>query len=84
MHRINSQFEVFIPTGRAINPKTQTNWEGVGVTPDIEVSQEQAFDIAYTSLLKMEYERLQSNLVPGQQRLIDEIKRAMEKAEVGV
>ncbi len=26
---------VFIPTGRAINPVTGTNWEGVGVIPEI-------------------------------------------------
>ena len=28
----------FIPTGRAINPITGTNWEGTGVEPDIKVS----------------------------------------------
>lgn len=33
---------VFIPTGRAINPITKTNWEGTGVTPDVAVPQEQA------------------------------------------
>jgi len=33
---------VFIPTGRAINPSTKTNWEGTGVTPDVAVPQEQA------------------------------------------
>ncbi len=33
---------IFIPTGRAINPITKTNWEGTGVTPDVAVPQEQA------------------------------------------
>jgi hypothetical protein len=37
---------VFIPTGRAINPITKTNWEGVGVKPDIEVPADDALDKA--------------------------------------
>jgi tetratricopeptide (TPR) repeat protein len=44
--RIDNRFIVFIPTGRAINPVTQSNWEGVGVQPDIEVSAAKALDIA--------------------------------------
>ena len=33
-----------VPYGRAINPITGTNWEGVGVTPDIAVPQEESID----------------------------------------
>lgn len=33
---------IFIPTGRAINPITKTNWEGTGVTPDVAVPPDQA------------------------------------------
>jgi len=33
--RLGHQFSMFIPTGRAQNPITGTNWEGVGVTPDV-------------------------------------------------
>jgi retinol-binding protein 3 len=36
----------FIPTGRAINPVTNTNWEGVGVKPDLETSAEDALNKA--------------------------------------
>jgi hypothetical protein len=32
--RANAHFRVFVPNGRAINPYTRTNWEGVGVSPD--------------------------------------------------
>lgn len=35
---INENLSVFIPTGRAINPITKTNWEGVGVIPEIKTS----------------------------------------------
>ena len=41
-----------IPTARAINPVTQTNWEGVGVKPDIEVPAAQAQQVAYLAILK--------------------------------
>jgi len=38
MMSVNSSFIAFIPNGRAINPVTKTNWEGTGVTPDIEIA----------------------------------------------
>ncbi len=42
--RINNDLRVFIPTGKAINPITKTNWEGVGVIPDIKTSVEDTYD----------------------------------------
>jgi len=42
--RINDNLNVFIPTGRAINPITKTNWEGVGVIPEIKTTPEERFD----------------------------------------
>lgn len=36
--RADSSFVVFVPNGRAINPITKTNWEGVGVKPDTLVA----------------------------------------------
>jgi len=38
---------VFVPTGRAINPITKTNWEGVGVKPDVAVDASRALDVAH-------------------------------------
>jgi retinol-binding protein 3 len=35
-------FMTFMPEGYAINPVTNTNWEGVGVKPDVEVPAGQA------------------------------------------
>jgi hypothetical protein len=32
--RMTDHFALFVPFGRAINPITKTNWEGVGVEPD--------------------------------------------------
>ena len=43
---VGERFEIFIPTGRAINPVTGTNWEGVGVKPDVTVDASVALDSA--------------------------------------
>ncbi|MGB2696764.1 MAG: S41 family peptidase [Candidatus Zixiibacteriota bacterium] len=40
-----------LPFGRAVNPITGTNWEGTGITPHIEVSQEKALDVAHLEAL---------------------------------
>jgi len=37
LHPATEGFAVFISDGRAANPLTATNWEGVGVDPDIHV-----------------------------------------------
>ncbi|NOU18651.1 MAG: S41 family peptidase [Bacteroidales bacterium] len=49
---VNEYFEIFIPTGRAINPITKTNWEGNGVKPDIEVEAAKAFEVAISKIQK--------------------------------
>jgi hypothetical protein len=36
-HRIDEHFMIGVPFARAINPITHTNWEGVGVEPDVKV-----------------------------------------------
>ena len=41
---------MFIPGGRAMNPTTKTNWEGVGVVPDVAVSSENALKVALERL----------------------------------
>jgi hypothetical protein len=40
-------FSAFIPSGRAINPITKTNWEGTGVRPDVAVSAANALETAH-------------------------------------
>jgi len=53
---INESFVCFIPNGRAINPITNTNWEGVGVIPDVRVAKDDALSkahlLALDSLMK--------------------------------
>jgi hypothetical protein len=44
--RVSDHFGIALPNARAINPVTKTNWEGVGVKPNVEVPAEQALDKA--------------------------------------
>jgi retinol-binding protein 3 len=46
VQEIDGLIGVFIPDGRAVNPITKTNWEGVGVEPDVAVPAAQALDTA--------------------------------------
>ncbi|MFM7404338.1 MAG: S41 family peptidase [Erythrobacter sp.] len=41
-------FSVFLPVGRAYDPKTGKDWEGVGIAPDIDVPPEEALVMALT------------------------------------
>ena len=36
-HEIDDWFHIVVPVGRPINPVTKTNWEGIGVVPEIAV-----------------------------------------------
>lgn len=46
------RFTVWVPTGRAINPITNTNWEGTGVEPDIKTKAEDALETAQLKALE--------------------------------
>jgi Peptidase family S41/N-terminal domain of Peptidase_S41 in eukaryotic IRBP len=48
---VNPRFSIFVPNGRAENPVTKTNWEGVGVAPDVAVDEKLAFQAAMLDLL---------------------------------
>ncbi|WOH39116.1 S41 family peptidase [Thalassotalea fonticola] len=48
---LGSGFRASIPIAKAVNPTTKTNWESVGVKPQIEVSRENALDVAYKMAL---------------------------------
>jgi peptidase S41-like protein len=55
-HRLDEHFVIGVPGARAINPITHTNWEGVGVAPDVKVPADQAL----TTAQRLASERIRS------------------------
>ena len=49
-HPIDAELNVMIPFGYPINPITGTNWEGVGVEPDVPCPADEALDVAITTI----------------------------------
>ena len=49
---VGGGFVAMIPNGRAVNPVTNTNWEGVGVKPDTPVPAARALDAAHRLALE--------------------------------
>jgi ribosomal protein S15P/S13E len=47
---LGNSLEVFVPSIRATNPITGTNWEGTGVKPDSEVAEDRALDAALEAI----------------------------------
>jgi len=52
LHALGEGFVAFIPDGRAINPITGTNWEHVGVRPDVAVAAQDARKVAHAMILR--------------------------------
>jgi retinol-binding protein 3 len=52
MMPVADHYLIFIPNGRAVNPITNTNWEGVGVKPEVEAGAEKALETAHQLAIK--------------------------------
>jgi len=53
--------ELRIPSGRAINPVTGTNWEGTGIAPDVTAPADEALEAAHALALRRLYDALASD-----------------------
>jgi hypothetical protein len=49
---LSDELILIIPELTSIHPVTKSNWEGVGIAPDIEVAAEEALNVAYLSALE--------------------------------
>ena len=78
-YQINEHFEVAVPDGYPINPITGTNWEGTGVTPDIEVPADLALETAHLTALEKLLQTNTDDLLTGE--LHESIETAQMKLE---
>jgi hypothetical protein len=85
MRRINDHFAIFVPSGRAINPITKTNWEGTGVAPDMPAAADLALKTAHLAALKaigkdLEKRRKDPKDAPEAMQ-IDQVTKLIEQLE---
>ena len=80
-YRLHEHFEAFIPIGCLTHPITKQNWEGVGVTPDVPASSEQALKIAHKTALEAIMSTLESPLSRPLKVLLAEARAAYEELE---
>jgi tetratricopeptide (TPR) repeat protein len=87
MAPVDEHFDIFIPTGRAINPVTGINWEGTGVQPDVRVPADEALERGLElardaaeqfreqkqGVLDAEYQRLKDDLAAAEARADSEL-----------
>ena len=71
---------ISIPTGTAINPVTNSNWEGVGVKPDIITSADDALDKAL-ELAETEAEKYKQKTMSGVKEDFDNMNKNLDEAE---
>lgn len=76
-HPVGYGFSVFVSDGRAINPVTGTNWEGVGVRPDRMCNAAEALDRAHLEALRA----IEAGLGDGDDRHALEWARATIEAK---
>ncbi|WP_402718146.1 S41 family peptidase [Janthinobacterium rivuli] len=76
-YNLGQDIIVAIPTARTINVVTKTNWEHVGVKPDIAVPAAQALQTAHVAILR----KLVSSAKEGNER--KELQRVLVMAEKG-
>jgi hypothetical protein len=73
--KVSDRFMIELPFARAINPITQTNWEGTGVEPDIAKPADQALDAAY----RMAVEKIISTTTNARQK--EQLQRLLEESK---
>ncbi len=78
---ITPHFGVWVPTGRAVNPITGTNWEGTGVAPDIRVPADEALDVAYAAALRHVVEHADESAKGPRRAVVEEARRTLAEME---
>jgi len=83
--KIGEHFALFVSTGRSINPITKTNWEGTGVTPDVEVAAKHALDVAQLLALRELLPKTTNGMVRGARtEFAGELEAKLKRAGVTI
>lgn len=79
---VNSDLEIYIPTGTGTNPITKTNWEGTGVIPEIKTSDENAYSKA-VELASQATEIYRNKKASESKKIYDELQGIIDKQTQG-
>ena len=72
--RLTDHFMAFIPVGMAVNPITNTNWEGTGVTPDIKCDPKDSLKQAQILAIKKLLETAQGDDITRLKGVLKELE----------
>ncbi|MGY3714255.1 S41 family peptidase [Sutcliffiella cohnii] len=75
--RVEGDIHIRIPNRRSINPITNTNWEGTGVFPNVQMKNEEAFDYSYKKALQYVKEKYEP--IKGYEFLVKEINSTIRE-----
>jgi retinol-binding protein 3 len=78
MRQVTANFGVWVPSGRAVNPVTNTNWEGTGVVPDVPADSAEALAVAHRLALKR---LLAEERDPERRELLQEALTELERIQ---
>ena len=77
LQRLSPLFTAFIPVGQSLNPVTKTNWENIGVEPEVKVPAEKALIEAHLAALRRLAER------ESDPRWLSDLRRAITELAAG-
>jgi hypothetical protein len=76
---VGPHVSIRVPTARSVNPVSGTNWEGVGVTPDVATTADEAYPEAYRRALRAVLDRLDAAASPAERDLRQEATEALAR-----
>jgi len=71
---LGDDFNAFVSQGRAVNPITNANWEGVGVQPDIRASASATLLTAHRTTLEAV---LRGTTIPARRQIVEDALKAL-------
>jgi len=79
-YRVGEHFTLTIPTSRYVNTVTGTDWEGVGIAPDVLSSKEEALERAeLAALQKLLKEQPDYPFIEERQKALDEVRKSLSR-----
>lgn len=78
-YRLDQHLEVFIPIGYLTHPLTKQNWEGIGVTPDVQTESEEALMAAHKMALASIIESFSNSPLEPLKGLVAEAQEAYKE-----